>query len=652
MSKKIYFLLLLFVLSFSTRLNAQEVFIPKGAEWKYLDDGSDQGTAWQELDFDDSGWASGPAQLGYGDGDEATVVSYGPSSSNKYITTYFRHSFELSDISDLNALLVKLLRDDGAVVYLNGTEIVRSNMPSGTITYTTKAPSFVAGSDEDNFYEFYADQSLLRIGENVVAVEIHQQSGSSSDISFDMELSTTTTSPLITRKAPYLIYTGSNTEYQLLWQLRETEDCTLEWGTDTSYSDGTVTTTEYGDDHQHSYTFAGLTPHTKYYYKVTIDTLVYTGSFVTAPEDSADAIKILVYGDNRSYPEDHDAVAEQIVNLFTDEPEYQSIIMNVGDMVANGDGEEDWDNQFFDPQFENIQKMLGSMGMQVTRGNHEGTGELLNKYFPYPLVRNHYWSFNYGPVHVAIIDQYVPYGNGSTQYNWLEGDLKRSNKQWKFIILHSPGWSAGGHGNSTDVQDEIQPLCVQNNVQIVFGGHNHYYARAVVEGVTHITTGGGGAPLYDPDPSYPNIVQVSKSHHFCKIDINGGELDFKAINSSGDEIDAFVLSTTGINDDSDEQNPTEFSLKQNYPNPFSKGAYGKTSTTISYSIPDNQTNSRMVTLTVYDALGREVATLVNEEQSPGNYTVELNASELTSGIYFYRLLSGNLVETKKMVLLK
>jgi len=71
---------------------AQTTLVSTGSVWKYLDNGSDQGTAWQGPLFDDSSWASGPAQLGYGDGDEATVVNGGPAT-NRFITTYFRHAF-------------------------------------------------------------------------------------------------------------------------------------------------------------------------------------------------------------------------------------------------------------------------------------------------------------------------------------------------------------------------------------------------------------------------------------------------------------------------------------------------------------------------------------------------------------------------------
>ncbi len=166
--------------------------IEKGSSWKYLDNGSNQGTAWQAPGFDDSAWARGTAQLGYGDGDEATVVSFGPNSSSKYTTTYFRHTFNLADASQVTALNLELLRDDGAVVYLNGTEIIRSNMPqNGTISYTTLATAAESGAGESTYYAFAIPPALLVTGSNTLAVEVHQYSRSSSDMSFDAALTTT-----------------------------------------------------------------------------------------------------------------------------------------------------------------------------------------------------------------------------------------------------------------------------------------------------------------------------------------------------------------------------------------------------------------------------------------------------------------------------
>jgi hypothetical protein len=162
--------------------------IATGSVWKYLDNGSEQATAWRFAGFNDSAWASGPAQLGYGDGDEATAVSYGPNASAKYTTTYFRKTFTVTDPSQFAALSINLLRDDGAVVYLNGVEIIRSNMPGGTISASMLAASAIAGADESTFYTFTVSPSTLFSGNNVIAVEIHQDRLDSSDISFDLEL--------------------------------------------------------------------------------------------------------------------------------------------------------------------------------------------------------------------------------------------------------------------------------------------------------------------------------------------------------------------------------------------------------------------------------------------------------------------------------
>jgi hypothetical protein len=165
-----------------------ETIIPAGSVWKYLDNGSNQGTAWRALGFNDSAWKSGAAELGYGDGDEATVVSYGSSSTGKFITTYFRKTFDITDASLVSALTLRLLRDDGAVLYLNGVEIFRTNMPSGTIGYTTRASTFIGGADEMAWLTTSVNPALLVSGQNILAVEIHQDSSSSSDISFNAEL--------------------------------------------------------------------------------------------------------------------------------------------------------------------------------------------------------------------------------------------------------------------------------------------------------------------------------------------------------------------------------------------------------------------------------------------------------------------------------
>lgn len=163
--------------------------ISKESSWKYSDAGTNLETSWKETSFDDTNWSQGKAELGYGDGDENTVISYGSSSNNKYITYYFRKGFSIADKTAVQSLSMQIKVDDGAVVYLNGVEVNRSNLPQGNISYKTEANSGVGGSAESTFINFIANAQLLVNGKNIVAVEVHQSSGSSSDISFDLELS-------------------------------------------------------------------------------------------------------------------------------------------------------------------------------------------------------------------------------------------------------------------------------------------------------------------------------------------------------------------------------------------------------------------------------------------------------------------------------
>lgn len=188
---------------------SQNELVSLAEVWKYNDSGQNLGTSWKETNFNDASWSSGPAELGYGDGDEATTVSYGGNTQSRYITTYFRKQFLYTGTQQaLNAIL-KIRRDDGAVVYLNGVEIARSNMPSGTIGYQSLAVSAIASSAEDELVEYFIETPMLN-DTNVIAVEIHQVSATSSDISFDLSFAVSTASQTIVSTQPTLDITLSS----------------------------------------------------------------------------------------------------------------------------------------------------------------------------------------------------------------------------------------------------------------------------------------------------------------------------------------------------------------------------------------------------------------------------------------------------------
>ncbi len=160
--------------------------IPVNAIWKYLDAGTNPGGAWMTLSFDDSAWPQGPAELGYGDGDEATVVSYGPNANAKFPTTHFRYRFNVTDPARLGNIRLRVNVDDGAILYLNGTEFARLRMPAGTVKHNTYAS---AGASPENVLEpVELPRSLFRAGDNVLAAEVHQATANSSDLSWAAEL--------------------------------------------------------------------------------------------------------------------------------------------------------------------------------------------------------------------------------------------------------------------------------------------------------------------------------------------------------------------------------------------------------------------------------------------------------------------------------
>lgn len=174
-----------------------------GSVWRYLDRGSPP-AAWRSPRYDDSAWKQGQASLGYGD-EPVTLISGGPPGKRR-ITTYFRHSFTVADRGVFRTLGLRLRRNDGAVVYLNGEPVHRVNLPSGAITPSTRATRDVGGLERQVFFPVRVAPSLVRAGTNTLAVEIHVASPKSRDLSFDLELfanqATTAVAPYAAFAAP------------------------------------------------------------------------------------------------------------------------------------------------------------------------------------------------------------------------------------------------------------------------------------------------------------------------------------------------------------------------------------------------------------------------------------------------------------------
>lgn len=216
--------------------SAAVTLVATGAVWRYLDNGSDQGTNWVAPAFDDLGWSSGGAELGFSASNhQTTILSYGGVPSNKHVTYYFRRAFTVAQAGDFATLTVRLKRDDGAVVYLNGTEIMRSNLTNQPLTHLSLAIN--ASDNGTTFQVTNVTAGALVSGTNVLAVEVHQSSVSSSDLNFDLALEAAPMPTLDVQK-----FAG---DHVLLWtdptlRLEHAADLSGPWLLDNSSSPATL----------------------------------------------------------------------------------------------------------------------------------------------------------------------------------------------------------------------------------------------------------------------------------------------------------------------------------------------------------------------------------------------------------------------------
>lgn len=170
------------------RQEMDSTIIKRGDSWKYLESRDTPPGNWLSLTYDEENWKQGKGQFGYGDGDEATVMGYGGDSQNKMITAWFRKKFTISDKTAFTRYTFHLLRDDGVRVFLNGREVIRDNMDRWGLGSYSTALVDVNGTNETRYQTYPINPALFLEGENILAVEIHQASATSSDLSFEMDL--------------------------------------------------------------------------------------------------------------------------------------------------------------------------------------------------------------------------------------------------------------------------------------------------------------------------------------------------------------------------------------------------------------------------------------------------------------------------------
>ena len=472
---------------------ATTVLVPAGGLWRFLDNGSDQGTAWRGRLFNDSAWLEGFAQLGYGELDEETELNFGPAETNKFITYYFRSEFTVTDVSSYFGLNLKVLRDDGVFVYLNGTEIHRDNLPPGEIHYRTLASTNVSGEAEDTFYETAIPVSALVEGRNVLAVELHQSLPTSADLSFDLEL-TGESIPLEITRGPYL-QQGGTSNIIVRWRTSRPTYSRVRYfasGDPNSFylvADDSDPTTE------HEVHLTGLTADTLYYYSVGTHSRVLAGGdaylFRTAPL-GAKPTRIWVIGDSGTANSDARSVYDAYRNFNTET--YANVWLMLGDN-AYGTGT---DEQYQAAVFDMYPELLRQTTMWSTIGNHETYSGTFED-FPFLHIYNQptggecggvpsgtekYFSFDYGNIHFVCLDAMTSdRSSNAPMCNWLRADLAANTNDWVIAFWHHPPYTQGSHDSDWEAEliqmrENAVPILESYGVDLVLCGHSHSYERS------------------------------------------------------------------------------------------------------------------------------------------------------------------------------
>jgi len=342
-----------------------------------------------------------------------------------------------------------------------------------------------------------------------------------------------------------------------------TDAVTITWQTDVP-SGGTLSVKRGIDDsgvlleeprRLHEARIAGLEPDTMYAYSLVARSASgVEGATVEGADYSFRTFPILkrpftfvVYGDNRSQPDQHARVVKRILEDVGDRAAF---LLNTGDLIGDGRNLGLWVPEYFRPAEPLIRKVC----LFPVLGNHEGNSGYYFMFFDLP-GNERWYSFDYLDTHFVALDSNSDMNPGSKQYLWLVKDLVANrDAAWKVVYLHHPPYTSGPHGgvSADGVPNEkgvrqgreyLAPLFASEEVDVVFAGHDHCYERSQYGDVVYVTTGGGGAPLYEQvnAAANPGSKVFVSAHHYVEVDVNDDSFSWVAPNVDGNEIDTWEL---------------------------------------------------------------------------------------------------------------
>lgn len=439
-----FVLTLIFV--FSPLVLRAELFIPAGSEWKYFDAGFPGSNDWNQTGFDDAPWKSGFGGFAYGDTTEInTMLDAYPDGSNRLNASYFRKSFQFTEQEMLNGLIFQLRCDDGAVVYLNGNEIFRQNMPAGPVEYSTTASTQIITDElEDGYssYTFLPAALGLTNGLNLLAVEVHQYASHSDDMIFDLSLTSTTNLPPSNTRHHRLVWVNDpTTTMTIAWEQLSGSSATVFYGPEDvgrNYKNYPFTKivdriAEYrnGEINTSFARLSGLIPDTEYYFVLKDDSGVSERYWFRTAPDYARPFTFAVGGDSRNNRTPRQNCNKLVARLRP------MFIAFTGDMI-DSDSTAEW-NEWLEDWELTISDDGQMHPLLPHRGNHESRGNS-TIWNLFDTTQNNYYAISFGG---NLLRYYVLNSEtteGGTQGSWLAGHLASDSSVYTHLVAgyHKP----------------------------------------------------------------------------------------------------------------------------------------------------------------------------------------------------------------------
>jgi acid phosphatase type 7 len=505
-------------IAYTALCQAQTTIIPTGSSWKYWANSLANFQAnWETVAYNDAAWPSGTGELGYGDGDEGTCIPSGGGgtlcapSGNKWGSYYFRKVVNIANPAVYSNFTFNVERDDGFVLYVNGVEQQRNNIAAGPVSYITPAVSAI----EDATISFTIPTSAFVSGNNTIAVEVHQSPNNasgittSSDISFNLSLLGNDAFSAGMSRAPYL-QVGTQTSIKIRWQTSAAENSRVEIGT--VFGTYPTVVTDPANVTEHIITISGLTPDTKYYYRVGNSTNMQTPNSIQyfntlPPPNTTRKVRIAAFGDcGRNSAAYQDATLASYQNYLTtnglDAPDAWLLM---GDNAYTTGSQTEYNNNFFGIYGNNL---LRNHKLYPAPGNHDYGNSAANKasrVMPYhtnftvPQAgeaggvasnKQNYYSYDIGNIHFLSLDSYgtesdgtsMETAAGSALKTWLTADLAANTRKWVIAYWHHPPYTKTSHnsdseGDLVNIRQNFIDFLENRGVDMIICGHSHGYER-------------------------------------------------------------------------------------------------------------------------------------------------------------------------------